>query len=56
MYVEKRDGLTGISEKDVGMINLQKWVYKNCVKRGNLQGYNEKSARMLWSDVKRLTQ
>tara|TARA_E500000331_G_scaffold356956_1_gene416931 strand:- start:1153 stop:2103 length:951 start_codon:yes stop_codon:yes gene_type:complete len=56
MYVEKRDGLTGISEKDVGMINLQKWVYKNCVKRGNLQGYNEKSARMFWSDVKRLTQ
>ena len=56
MYVEKRDGSTGLSEKNVGMIDLQKWVYKNCVKRGNLQGYNEKSASIFWTDVKRLTQ
>ena len=56
MYVEKRDGSGGVSEKDLGMVGLQKWVYGNCVKRGNLQGYNQESANLFWNDVKRLTQ
>ena len=55
MYVEMRDGSGGMSEKDAGMIGLQKWVYKNCVKRGNLQGYDKNSSNLFWDDVKRLT-
>ena len=56
MYVEKRDGSGRMSEKDAGMVGLQKWVYGNCLKRGNLQGYNKNSSNLFWSEVKRLTQ
>lgn len=55
LYVEKRDGKGRASEKDQGFHGMQKWVYKYCLKRGNLQGYNKESASKLWIDVDRLT-
>ena len=55
LYVKKRDGKGSASEKKQGFGGLQKWVYENCLKRGNLQGYNEGSAAKFWSDVGRLT-
>ena len=47
LYVKKRDGSGSASEKDQGFVNMQKWVYENCLKRG--QGSK------LWNDVERLT-
>ena len=55
LYVKKRDGSGSASEKDQGFVNMQKWVYENCLKRGHFQGYNKESASKLWNDVERLT-
>ena len=49
------DGTGSASEKKQGFGGMQKWVYKYCLKRGNLPGYNEGSAAKFWSDVDRLT-
>ena len=53
MYLKKRDGSGSISEKTTR--SIRKWVGKNCLKRGNLQGYNKESAFKLWQDVKLYT-
>ena len=55
LYVKKRDGSASASEKDQGFVDMQKWVYENCLKRGHVQGYNKESAAKFWNDVKRLT-
>ena len=30
----------------------RKWIYKNCLKEGNYQGYNKKGASDFWQDVR----
>lgn len=44
LYVKKRDVSASVYEKDQGFVDLQKWVYENCLKRGHMQGYNKGSA------------
>ena len=56
MYVEMRGTSNAVYEKKAGFGNMQKWVFKNCIKSGHLQGYVSKSAAAFWSDVERLTQ
>lgn len=52
--LKRRDGSTFWDTKINGWgPETYKWLYKNCVKRGHLQGYNKKGSEMMWDDVEK---
>ena len=54
MYAVKRNSEETRSEQKIGFKNMTKWVLKNCLKSGHLQGYVKASADQFWDDVERL--
>ena len=53
--VKRRDGSDAWGTKERGYGNASyKWLGKTCVKRHNLQGYNEKGSGMVCCDTNKI--